>query len=181
MGASPGLLRRNEVSEETKNNLKSQSSIYKLNPFVDDEGIVRVGGRLKHADLPFAIKHPAILPKKSHMSTLVIRHNHEMVQHQGKGITLNEIRANGLWIVGGASAVSAVITSCVKCRKLRGPVVEQKMCDLPEDRLKPCAPFTYCAVDLFGPFTIKEGHKSLKRYGVLFTCMPSNRLVPERP
>ena len=39
------------------------------------------------------------------------------------------------------------------------------------DRLEPAPPFTYCAVDLFGPFFIKEGRKEMKRYGVLFTCL----------
>lgn len=32
------------------------------------------------------------------------------------------------------------------------------------------APFTYCGVDLFGPFIIKDGRKQLKRYGIIFTC-----------
>ena len=45
------------------------------------------------------------------------------------------------------------------------------MATLPEDRVEPAEPFSYCAVDLFGPFLIKEGRKELKRYGVLFTCM----------
>ena len=45
------------------------------------------------------------------------------------------------------------------------------MTDLPADRLEPAPPFTYCAVDLFGPWYIKEGRRQLKRYGVLFTCM----------
>ena len=47
------------------------------------------------------------------------------------------------------------------------------MADLPEDRLEPAPPFSYCAVDYFGPLLIKEGRKELKRYGVLFTCMAS--------
>ena len=47
------------------------------------------------------------------------------------------------------------------------------MADLPADRLKPCAPFTYSAVDYFGPFLVNEGWQELKRYGVLFTCMAS--------
>ena len=45
------------------------------------------------------------------------------------------------------------------------------MADLPSDRLEPSPPFTFCAVDLFGPWYIKEGRKELKRYGVLFTCL----------
>ena len=50
------------------------------------------------------------------------------------------------------------------------------MSDFPEDRLKCCLPFTYCAVDYVGPFMIKEGRKMLKRYGVLFTCMSSRAI-----
>ena len=47
------------------------------------------------------------------------------------------------------------------------------MADLPDDRLEPSPPFTYCAVDYFGPWLIKEGRRELKRYGVLFTCLAS--------
>ena len=47
------------------------------------------------------------------------------------------------------------------------------MADLPEDRLQQAAPFTYSGVDVFGPFIIKDGRKSLKRYGLLFICLSS--------
>ena len=148
--------------------LKTNSAISKLDPFVDSNGLLRVGGCLKYANLNDDVKHPMILPKNSHVTSLLIRDFHERTLHQGKGITLNEIRSNGFWLIGGSSAVSNAIVSCVKCRKLRGPVVEQKMSDLPEDRVEASPPFSYCAVDYFGPFMIKEGRKC---YGVLFTCM----------
>lgn len=45
------------------------------------------------------------------------------------------------------------------------------MAALPEDRVAEAPPFTYCAVDYFGPWVVKEGRKELKRYGVLFTCL----------
>ena len=47
------------------------------------------------------------------------------------------------------------------------------MADLPKERLTPAPPFTYCGVDYFSPFRIKEGRKELKPYGVLFTCLSS--------
>ena len=152
---------------------KVHSSISKLDPFIDKDGILRVGGRLKHADIPDQVKHPVILPKNSHITNLVVKCYHERINHQGKGMTLNEIRSRGFWIIGGSSVVGSTIASCVTCRKLRGAVLEQKMSDLPEDRLDCYPPFTYCGVDYFGPFTIKEGRKVLKRYGILFTCMSS--------
>ena len=45
------------------------------------------------------------------------------------------------------------------------------MADLPKDRITPAPPFTYCGVDCFGPWIIKEGRREVKRYGLLFTCM----------
>lgn len=123
---------------------KLRSSINKLDPFIDEYGVLRVGGRLKHADLSDKVRHPVILPKGSHATSLIIKYYHERSKHQGKGITLNEIRSHSFWIIGGSSAVSNVIASCVTCRKLRGAVIEQKMSDLPEDRLESCPPFTYC-------------------------------------
>ena len=67
--------------------------------------------------------------------------------------------------------VSRMIHECVTCRRLRAKVQEQKMADLPEDRLTPTPPFIYCGVDYFGPWYVKEGRKELKRYGVLLTCL----------
>ena len=104
---------------------------------------------------------------------LIIKHFHERTHHQGKGMTLNEVGSNGFWVVSGPSVVANIISSCVKCQRLRGAVQEQRMSDLPEDSLEPTPSFTYCAVNYFGPFIIKDGRKELKRYGVLFTCMAS--------
>ena len=41
---------------------------------------------------------------------------------------------------------------------------------------KPAAPFTYSAVDHFGPFFVKEGRKEVKWYGIIFTCLASRAI-----
>jgi len=156
--------------------MKTCSSFYKLDPFVDVDGILRVGGRLRRSTLADDIKFPIILPRDRHVTKLIARHFHERNSHQRKGMTLNEIRSNGLWILGGSSIAANLISTCVKCQKLRGSVQEQRMSDLPEDRLESAPPFTYCAVDYFGPFIVKDGRKELKRYGVLFTCLASRAI-----
>ena len=46
------------------------------------------------------------------------------------------------------------------------------MVDLPPDRVTPgMPPFSFVGVDYFGPFTVKRGRCSVKRYGVFFTCL----------
>ena len=144
-----------------------------LDPFLDENGVLRVGGRLKHADLSTAVKYPAILPRKGHITHLIISHCHDSVEHQGRRMTHSKIRSSGFWNIGGSSAMSDHIVKCVCCRKLRGAVQEQKMADLPKDRVQSAPPFSYCAVDYFGPWYVKEGCRHLKRYEDLFTCMAS--------
>lgn len=153
--------------------ISNESPLYRLDPFLDENGIVRVGGRNQQSLDTFEVKHPVILPRKGHMTELLVRHFHEKMQHQGRGITTNELRSNGFWVIGCSSAVSNAIYYCLTCRKLRGCSQNQKMADLPTDRVDPAPPFSYCGVDYFGPFTVKEGRKELKRYGVVFTCFSS--------
>ena len=107
---------------------------------------------------------------------MLVRYYHERIRHQGRGMTLNDLRSHGYWVIGGSSSVSRCISKCVICRRLRGALQEQKMANLPEDRLEPAPPFTHCGVDYFGPWLIKEGRKELKRYGVLFTCLSSRAI-----
>lgn len=162
-----------DVTRERNNDIKKTSSLYRLDPYLDEEGVLRVGGRIDRANIPRDIKHPIILPRKSHVTELLARRYHEKVNHMGRGITHNEIRQSGYWLIGGSSAVSNLISKCVTCRRLRGSLQTQKMSELPEDRLNPAPPFSYCAVDYFGPFYIKEKRSEVKRWGVLFTCMAS--------
>ena len=160
-------------ARKRKQTMKRTSSLYKLDPFIDSNGILRVGGRIRRANFLNAEKHPAILPSSGHITELVICDSHKRVKHQGRGITMNEIRSSGYWILGGSSVVRKHISKCITCIKLRKPLQVQKMSDLPADRLEPAPPFTYCAVDYFGPWYVKEGRRELKRYGVLFTCLVS--------
>lgn len=152
--------------------LKKESSLTRLDPFVQD-GLLRVGGRLSRADdLSEETKHPVILPRKCHVTSLIIQQLHERLAHAGRGHTLAKLREK-YWITGANAAVRHLISKCVTCRRNRAPVAEQKMADLPKGRVTPAPPFTYNGVDYFGPYVIKECRKELKRYGCLFTCLAS--------
>lgn len=50
------------------------------------------------------------------------------------------------------------------------------MADLPLDRTEESPPFTYVAVDYFGPWIIKEGCREIKLWGVVFNCLASRAI-----
>ena len=161
------------TGDKEKSCVSKTSSLYKLNPFIDKMGLLRVGGRLHRSDLPYELKHPVVLPhsKKCHVSWLLIKHFHDKIAHQGRGMTINAIRAGGFWILSCASAVASFLHKCVTCRKHFQPMMTQVMADLPNDRISGFSVFTHTGVDVFGPWLVREGRKELKRYGILLTCM----------
>ena len=80
--------------------LKTTSCLYKLDPFVDEDGLLRISGRIHHVAIVPEVKHPFILPKSSHVTDFIVRHFHsEIGHHQGRGIAHNAIRQAGYWIV----------------------------------------------------------------------------------
>lgn len=161
--------------------LPGDSHLKMLKLFIDSEGLLRVGGRIKHSNLGTDEIHPILIPGKHHVATLLIRHHHERIKHQGRHITEGAIRASGLWIVGAKRAITGFIYKCVTCRKLRGRVEQQQMSDLPSERLQQEPPFTYVGLDVFGPWEVctrrtRGGSANSKRWAILFTCM-STRAV----
>ena len=78
---------------------KNTSSLRTLDPVLDSDGVMRVGGRVRKANLPCTLKNSIILPKSIHLTSLIIGHVHERTHHSGRGITLNELRSSGYWIV----------------------------------------------------------------------------------
>ena len=78
--------------------IEVKHNILKLDPFLDDEQILRVGGRLKNADLTFNQIHPILLPKTHHVTDLIIKQYHELNYHSGIQNTLYAIRLN-FWIL----------------------------------------------------------------------------------
>ena len=134
---------------------------------------------LVNLGMEYKLKHPILLPKNGHITSVIIDFYHRKVGYGGKGMTINEIRSNGFWVINCTAAVKSMISKCVDCRKLRGKTCQQKMSDLPEERLIEEPPFSYCGVDVSGPFLVKEGRKIHKRYGAMFTCLCSSAVHVE--
>lgn len=77
-----------------------KSKILNLSPFLDEEEILRVGGRLHHAEISSDQKHPIILPHNHRLTELLIEHAHILTFHGGARVTMSCIRQK-YWIIGG--------------------------------------------------------------------------------
>nr|XP_037875903.1 uncharacterized protein LOC119630464 [Bombyx mori] len=164
-----------EYKQLLKNeNVSKRSAIMKLNPYLDEDKIIRVGGRLQNSNLPAEMKNPIIIPHKGRLTQLLIEYSHLTTLHGGARLTLTYIRQR-YWIVGGNRAVKTQLRKCVRCHRFTQTDNHQLMSNLPQQRVTPCRPFTFTGVDYSGYIELKinkgRGVKTSKGYIAIFICM----------
>ena len=152
-------LLQQEVFCEKINTLKSgrpiKGKVAPLTPFLDSTGVLRVGGRLANADMPYYEKRPALLPQKHDFTTLLIREQQIRNYHPGAQATLYSIRKL-YWIIDGQNAVKHVILKCIVCYRVNPKMPNYLMGNLPKNRLVYKRPFLQTGINYCGPFYIKE-------------------------
>ena len=157
------------------NTIPRASCLVKLKPFVSEDGLLRVGGRLTNAELPYSAKYPIILHASSHPVMLLMDKIHKENGHLGRETVLTKLKEN-FHIVKANKIVRQILDKCVTCKRVQGKPSNQQMSDLPADRLiTDSPPFTNTATDIFGPFYVSKGRGKCqeKRYGVIFSCLVS--------
>ena len=132
--------------KQKERSLSKASALCSLDPFIDGKGILRVRGRIRRSGLNEEYMHPIILPEKSKVTELIVKWCHLKAAHCGRGITLNEIRDRGFWIINSSSITKSVVFNCVTCHEPRRKMGVQIMADLLKDMFEEAAPFIYCAV-----------------------------------
>ncbi|XP_029168783.1 uncharacterized protein LOC114938832 [Nylanderia fulva] len=156
--------------------LPTRSSLLKLSPFLDSEGLLRVGGRLKHAALQYDATHPTILPSRSNFTCLIIDDYHKRTLHGGTQLTLCSLRQE-YWVPRGRALVKSRISRCLRCTRWRAAIPQPLMGDLPAPRVTPGRPFLHTGVDYAGPIWMRtaggRGLKATKGFIVVFICLAS--------
>lgn len=152
--------------------VETSSRISQLLPYIDENGLIRINGRLHLCqNIENAVKSPIILDPKNRYTKLMIMFYHEDNCHQGVESVLNNLRQR-FWILRGRSAVKTAFKSCQICKIKKARPDPPQMGQLPLCRLTSnVPPFTFCGVDAFGPLYVTVGRHKEKRWGVLFTCM----------
>lgn len=155
--------------------VNKDSKLKTLCPFIDGNGVLRVGGRLQNSNLNYNRKHPIIVPYTSNLTKMIIRDAHMRTLHGGNQLTLSQTR-HEFWIVGAKRAVKTFINRCVACYRFSAAATTQLMGSLPSVRTKRMVrPFTNCGTDLCGPIFVRvsgeRGVRSSKGYIVIFICL----------
>ena len=80
----------NEILYIKKEKTTTKKRFSHLSPFSNNNGLIRIGNRLKRGDATFAQKHPILLPKQ--FTDHILREIHETAHHAGVRSTLYSFR-----------------------------------------------------------------------------------------
>ncbi|XP_055612339.1 uncharacterized protein LOC129758753 [Uranotaenia lowii] len=153
--------------------VSQKSPLLKLRPFMDqNEQLIRVGGRLKNAPIPFDRKYPFLIPKKHFITDLIFIDAHEETLHAGPSHLLAAVRRR-YWPIDGPNKARNTVHQCIVCFRNKPRFAQQVMAHLPAVRVTPSLPFTSTGVDFMGPVYLKPPRKQgpIKSYICVFVCM----------
>ena len=110
------MFAQKDMVTELKEALKKGTGRYrKLAPMKDEDGVYRVGSRLKnHVPFTFDRKLPVLLPPDHRITLLIMEDSHQS-SHSGQDGTLSKFRSLGYWTVRGGHLARKVKNSCVPC------------------------------------------------------------------
>ena len=144
----------------------------RLNPFIDRDGIIRLGGRVQQSKVRVFQDSPAILPKHK-LSRLILDQPYRNLLHAGIQLTLYMARTQ-YWIIGARNETKTIVHRCMACARDRARTETQIMGDLPTPRVTPSRPFTHTGIDYAGPYLFRSssgrGIKSHKGWISVIIC-----------
>ncbi|XP_062537670.1 uncharacterized protein LOC134205994 [Armigeres subalbatus] len=157
--------------------IEKKSRIYKLNPFIGADGLIRKDGRIGAAPaVADDAKFPVILPKDHYVTMLIIDGYHRKFAHANNETIVNELRQR-FHVSEIRVAVGKVAKSCTLCKVRKAVPRPPRMSPLPEARLTPyIRAFTFTGLDYFGPVTVRVGRTNVKRWAALFTCLTTRAI-----
>lgn len=162
-----------DVFSKINQNILLSKPVRKLAPFIDCDGLLRVGGRLRKSKLDYDVKHPILLPKAHRLTDLIIEFTHSSNLHPGLK-TLHYLLLQKYWIISPRSAIYKCLSQCLRCFKCKPKSYNPYMADLPALRLSQVKAFSSVCVDFAGPFSLllsrHRGAKTFKGYVCVFVC-----------
>lgn len=162
--------------------LEANSKLLCLNLFLDERGLIRVGGRIRHSNVDYGGKHHIVLPQQHPVTELIILYEHLKQLRPGCENRLAAVRRN-YWPLFGTSLVRKIVRKCVICFRTRPERSSPIMGDLPSFRVNAVRLFLNCGLDYCGPFYYKSGPRKnspvQKAYAAIFVCSTTRAIHSE--
>ena len=149
------------------------SKLLSLSPFLDEMGVMRVGGRLENSSLTYLQKHPVILSPTDPLTSLILSSRHTKLKHNGPTALIAAV-SEELHVKGVKHLARTICQRCIVCKKVAAKAHQQLMGQLPADRVTKTPAFAITGVDYAGPFDIKTSHirraSTMKGFLAVFVC-----------
>ena len=145
-----------------------------VHPYLDNRGLLVVGGRLNKSNLSQMQKHPVILSPSDVVTKLYFSYHHRLLSHCGPTLLLAHT-GQQVYVPGAKKLARTACQNCLICRRAAPKAHLQLMGQLPAVRVTQVQPFIHCGVDFAGPFMLKRGNPRrptvVKGYLSLFVCL----------
>ena len=125
---------------KAKHPLPSSSCLLPLNPFMDSDGVICVGGREQHSKLSYSKMHPIIIRGTHPLTKLIICSEHLCLLHAGPTL-LSAALTCRFHITCMRRTVRSVTHQCITCRRQTTKPQSQILGQLPLERVTPGAVF----------------------------------------
>jgi hypothetical protein len=164
--------------------LKQGNLLAKMNPYLDENGVLRSNSRLDSLDfLPEETRRPVILTSSNPITKLIVLETHWEFEHAVSRSSVLATLHKKYYILGIGRLLKTLSNSCIECKKLRARPAEQIMAPL-QNLGMPQRAFAETGLDFAGPFEIVQGRGKTRaqQFVLLLTCLQTRavHLEPTR-
>ena len=144
-------------------------------------GLVVVDGRVRKEELA-RLLGKAVLPIimiQEPLAELIIQDAHNEDHNLDPQYLIARSRKE-VWIPRATRTAKAIASRCMFCRARSKKMIKQRMGGLPVEKTRTAAPFEVTALDMFGPFWVRDiaqGRRKFKTWAVMYCCMATKAVA----
>ena len=144
-----------------------------LNVFLDQEGILRMDGRIANSKgYGYEVNYLILLGKHYAYTELLINEFHQQSKYLGISTTIARIRMAGFWVPQARQAVKTVLSKCTICKRYNSLAFKYpSLTNLPKHCVNLVNPDENTGIDYTGHLWVNRNGKAEKIYLLIFTCL----------
>ena len=138
-------------------------------------GVIWVQGRVRGEELAKLLgtaELPVVMPSEALAKSVMSKAHRGDHRRSPQDIAARSRRL--VWVPGATRLAKTIASHCYRCKAMDKRMAKQRMGSLPDERTSLLAPFEALALDLFGPYKVKDaakGRRTFKCWVVAFVCL----------